>query len=518
MFIKTPSAAMLMQYLKLALLAVAATTALSHSTRQLADFDWDIHPKNGFPIIVFNDATQESEVVFKYKYAGTLTAEKVLQVNLYQSDCALPSDESLAFVEAVSGDELDVNIYIIQETIYNSVHYKDINATAAIIGFCLRVDYGFIDIDGNTDSVNFYETKNVTISVDLTENFTLTQIDFDRTSADNEAVNAQLYYPVEAYICSDDDSEVENPEPLIRGSSLRVCINIDDTVVTENIIVEDILTFVISQPNGTATDSVPINNAVTNALTGKVCRESGICNVRTQLQSKFFTDPNPGNLRVDGVAILAFGKASPNTEGNNAVRRLRAPIRGLITDDDVKAFMAAQQQRQQDSNEAGQSETARVSVVAGSSQRMLHDGAAQSEFVLEVGVQGIDGDSMIVVAGGGGGSMIVVAVVTFVVMLVVCGLGFLFCASRSRNEEEEETVKHDGSTASREPIQGHVPCPLHFLASTATAVEGISESTRTLPYAYDVREISTSTSSLPSEYTVEGISTSTRSLPCMYTE
>jgi hypothetical protein len=75
--------------------------------------------------------------------------------------------------------------------------------------------------------------------------------------------------------------------------------------------------------------------------------------------------------------------SSAPTDGT-ANRRLRAPIRGLLTSDDVKALMAAQQSR----DESGVSV---VSVVTDSSQRMLQDGAAQSEFGLEVGLQGING-------------------------------------------------------------------------------------------------------------------------------
>jgi hypothetical protein len=61
---------------------------------------------------------------------------------------------------------------------------------------------------------------------------------------------------------------------------------------------------------GTATDPETITNTVTDLLTDKVCRVSGIGNGKTQLQSKFFTDTNPGDLWVDSVAILAFGNAS----------------------------------------------------------------------------------------------------------------------------------------------------------------------------------------------------------------
>jgi hypothetical protein len=244
---------------------------------------------------------------------------------------------------------------------------------------------------------------------------------------------------VEAYICLDDNSEVTSPAALAQGSFLQVCIRIDDDVVTDNILVEDILIFVVSQPDGTATDSETITNAIADPLTEKVCRESGICNVKTQLQSKFFTDVNPGDLRVDGVAILAFGKASlmPSSAPTAAPvgRRLRAvPIRGLITNDDVKAFMAAQQQ-QNNNNE--------VSVVADSSvQRMLQDGAAQSEFGLEVALQGING---VPISDGqddsSDGSPILVAVVILILMASGCGFGFCcFTKRRSRKEEIKRSI------------------------------------------------------------------------------
>jgi hypothetical protein len=118
-------------------------------------------------------------------------------------------------------------------------------------------------------------------------------------------------------------------------------------------------------------------------------------------------------------------------------RRLRAPIRGLLTGDDVKAFMAAHQSR----GEAGISV---VSVVADSSQRMLQDGAAQSDFGLEVGLQGINGDSSgqdDSSTSSGGGSAIVVAVLSFILLAAGCGLLFFLCAKKLR-EEKGKIAKH----------------------------------------------------------------------------
>jgi hypothetical protein len=124
-------------------------------------------------------------VVFKYDYTGILTDRKYLEVNLYQKDCTSPSDESLVLDKVISGDELDIDIDVIQETISSSVHYQDVNATAAIVGFCIRVEYKFIDNDGNIDTVNFHQEV-VAINVDLTTDFTLTNINVELDSADNE--------------------------------------------------------------------------------------------------------------------------------------------------------------------------------------------------------------------------------------------------------------------------------------------------------------------------------------------
>ena len=321
--------------------------------------------------------------------------------------------------------------------LYGSVHYKDVNLTNAVIGFCLRIDYNYIDNDNNTESVNFYET-NVTINVDLTANFTLTEITAGRTVADNEAANADLDYPVEAYICMDDNSEVASSPALTQGSFLQVCIKIDNTVVTENVLVEDILLFVVSQPDGTVTDTRPIVNAQADPLTEKVCREGGICNVKTQLPSKFFTDINPADLRVDGMAILAFGKASlmPSSAPSASVaRRLRAPIRGLIIGDDVKAFMEAQRNMQDEASSA-------VAVAVPDSGRMLQ-AAAQSEFGLQVGLVGIGGEA----GGKGKGSSSSPAVAAVAVLVVLAGCVGLFFLPRQE--------KPEGGDHRREPHREH---------------------------------------------------------------
>jgi hypothetical protein len=294
---------MLIRYLHLAMLAATAfsqRTPMSANSndmdRQLGDFTWDIAPEDGYPIIGFNNSTEQGEVIFKYNFTGTLSDQKYLDAKLYQNDCVSAADRSLALINSTSGDEFDVDVDIIQETIKNSVHYKDLNGTAAIIGFCLRVDYNYADNDGNTEIVMFYET-NVTINVDLTANFTLTELVVDKRLASGDAVEAELDYGVEAYICLEDGSEVMEPEALGRGSALLFCVRTNANATTD-IMVTDVLSMTISQPGGSATGTSSIVNGATDPLTDKVCEE-GICSIKTQLSSKFFAAVIPDTIATE---------------------------------------------------------------------------------------------------------------------------------------------------------------------------------------------------------------------------
>jgi len=290
-----------------ALIALTLVTLAALANAQ-ADFAWGVASKKDYPIFVFDNDSTESEVEFKYDFEGTLSENKFLESKLYQNDCITPADASLAFIDSIVDNELTLDIDIIQETITDSVHYTSTDdlGTSAAISFCVRVDYYYKGLDGNVESINFHETL-VDISVDLTANFTLTSIATDRTNADAEDATAALDYPVVAYYCNDDNSEVD-AVALAQGSSLQVCVRMDESV-TEEVHVSDILTFVVSQPDGPASSTTTIEATETDPLTAKDCasNQDGICNVKTQLPSKFFVEPVPADLQVDGVAILAFG-------------------------------------------------------------------------------------------------------------------------------------------------------------------------------------------------------------------
>jgi hypothetical protein len=277
--------------------------------RQMADFSWDITPREGFPVIAFNDTTENSEVQFMYDYTGTLTVNKNISVLLYQYDCVTPADSSLVlYADYDTPGEISLDLDIIQDTIATSVVYNETDdATAATIEFCIRADYMF-----DSDSLNFYETV-ITINVDLTANFTLDAIQIERNGADD--ASSTLDCDVEIYYCYSNHTEVV-PAPMFRqGSTLDVCIRVveEDT----SCCIKDIAEMDVDQDQDGDGDwdahTDPITTMIADPLSSKLCSDD-VCFVKTQLPSKFFSVRNPKNLTLSGVAILKLcdaGLGSP---------------------------------------------------------------------------------------------------------------------------------------------------------------------------------------------------------------
>jgi hypothetical protein len=322
-------------FLALAILAIRQASS--------ADFDWDIAPLDGYPTIAFGNETNNNgnEITFKYSYTGNLSESKYMTSTLLEKYCNGTSDGSLIKIQRndTSPNQLEVDVDIMEETIRTSKHYtENADATQATISFCLRIDYNYND-GGTEESINFHETS-VTILVDLTANFTLAEINTGRTDATQMNETAQLDYPVTAYFCKDNYDEAGFPT-LTQGSLLQFCVKIDESV-DDPVFVADILEISLSQPGGNAAPSRPISNTINDPLTQKTCSELGICNVKHQLTSKWFMDPFPEPLQVDGVALLSFGIASsmPSAAPSSSRRELRAvPIRVHLHHEEIQRIM-----------------------------------------------------------------------------------------------------------------------------------------------------------------------------------
>jgi hypothetical protein len=299
------------------LTALLIVASLADVTTAAKDFDWNIQPREGFPTVAFNNSTETQEIVFLFD-TPLLYESKTYIVTLFEDDCQTIGSNAITYVDDASVDrELTVLVDVDQETISKSTYYTAFNTTNAVIGVCLRVDYL---LDG--ESVNYHET-NLAIDIDLTADFNLDSFTTIRVESEHDKFNGSLQFPVIAYHC--DEANIKQvPSPVLgQGEAMQFCVELDPAVVNENVFVVNILSIDLDQEKMdlSVTHKNIIDGAIPNALTAKLC-EDGICNIKTQLDSGWFSDSIPKDIQASGTAILAFGSLS-NDPGQ---RFLRVPI------------------------------------------------------------------------------------------------------------------------------------------------------------------------------------------------
>ena len=279
--------------------------------RGLADFNWEVQPEPDFPTISFEGASDESEIRFLYNYTGTTIPDvKYITHQLLQGDCKTPASTDAVVVsfsdDITAAKEYQVDVDILQQSVAGTPEYTDIDVTAAMINFCIRVDYVYKDGAEPLESINFHET-NVTISIDLTANFTLTAISVERIDADQVDENVALDCEVQAYFCNQAQENVGQPR-FVQGEIMTVCVEIADSDRALYHL-NDVLDMDLEQTKAdrlTIDRSDVIVDQQATGLSDKLCK-NGICTIRHQLASKFFDERAPNALDIAGVAICAFG-------------------------------------------------------------------------------------------------------------------------------------------------------------------------------------------------------------------
>jgi hypothetical protein len=100
-----------------------------------------------------------------------------------------------------------------------------------------------------------------------------------------------------AYHCNDSSDKLASRPNLAQGEALQLCVEIDATIGDTNIFLTDILSVDLDQTNmdQNVTHKNIIDETVPDFLTSKLC-QGGICNIKTQLGSRWFSDPIPGDI------------------------------------------------------------------------------------------------------------------------------------------------------------------------------------------------------------------------------
>ena len=323
----------------LALAAAVAAFPLFASADEM--FSWGITlDAPDYPTIMFDADNIDSELMFQYSYTGTIDpVNKYLTTEIFMEDClttAPNSPEALSFLTATETtnsftQKYSFDVDVRQDIISDSSYYTlSADAKSAVIKFCVRVDY----MTTGAESVNFHEVV-VTINVDLEAGFQIQSLT-KRDAADEALLSANLDYQVIAYFCDDQDIEID-PPLFAQGDVLQYCVRVTEELEQQGIYVKDIIEANITQlgDSDLAAEMTVghIWERQDDPLTLHNC-PNGKCNVMGQLVSKWFDDPSPGALQVDGIALLGFG--DPNG--------YFTPVDSVVVDPDTGDLLADPEQ------------------------------------------------------------------------------------------------------------------------------------------------------------------------------
>ncbi len=210
--------------------------------------------------------------------------------------------------------EITFDVDILQATITNTPEYIEAaDGLSADIVFCVRGDYYWGDITEDfKESVNFHET-NVTITADLTANFTLTAVNVDRDAASAAEENIEIDCSVTAYFCDETNNNLGQPT-FTQGDIMTVCVKVAQEDVGKYHL-DDVIAMNLQQDK--ADESIATSDVILNRspspLSSKHCK-NGVCKMRHLIQSKFFDEQDPKNLDLAGIALCGFGPAPDFTD------------------------------------------------------------------------------------------------------------------------------------------------------------------------------------------------------------
>jgi len=198
---------------------------------------------------------------------------------------------------------------LIDSVAYNEV--TDETGTTATIQFCMR--FGLFTNGDTPIEVNFLETI-ITLSIDLTSNFSINSVDV--ASKEKIVQSAEAVYKVEGFQCNDSNerlSEIEVSVARNQGSVIRLCVQPDQEARDQNIVMKSINSFVFNRDYGTpigivTQSAVEDGEAATNFLTELDCTEGSlVCVFETVLFASMFMAP--GAVTGSGEASMQFGTA-----------------------------------------------------------------------------------------------------------------------------------------------------------------------------------------------------------------
>jgi len=254
--------------------------------------------------IIINSMMDATVYSIDCKKGGVIIPSSDMSVNLVPDNVPPGTGENQR--------DVYVDLVLAPDNLINSVAYNEVTdetGTTATIQFCMR--FG-LSTNGDTPiEVNFLETV-ITLSIDLTSNFSITSIDVE--SKEKILQTAEVAYRVESFQCNRSNgrlSEIELSVARNQGAVIRLCVQPDQEARDQDIVMKSINSFIFNRnygtPIGIVTQSaIEDGEAATNFLTELDCTEGSlVCVFETVLFASMFMAP--GSVTGSGVASMQFG-------------------------------------------------------------------------------------------------------------------------------------------------------------------------------------------------------------------
>ncbi|KAI2492555.1 hypothetical protein MHU86_22006 [Fragilaria crotonensis] len=240
--------------------------------------------------------TSTSEIQLTYEMANHDPA-----VRVFKADCTTAATAVTAMLQtpvAIQGSThltLPVALDIDQTQVSTSNIWRTVDSTTAMIELCVRVDL----LDGTGTSYNFNE-KQLYVTVDLTQGFTIAAVDVNRDAAGVDNTNANTDYGLT--VCQCNQTSICSNNPIAQGDAAFLCIK---TTAGSGVEVSSIQQLNYTQAG--VIEIPAIDNGTGNGLTD-VVHQGTIARVQSQLPSILF---DPANVNIplvgNGVVVVNFG-------------------------------------------------------------------------------------------------------------------------------------------------------------------------------------------------------------------
>jgi len=290
--------------------SVTGITVADVSVAVIFNMDASINYVSNCTHIEFSDTTASEEIALCYNIS-----DKNATVRLFDKTCteeltstaglSLSSMERVDGTPATTNDDLTVKIDVngtamSDVTSDNNIWSYDADTKIGKIEFCVR-----IDLLVESTSINFHENQ-LTIDVDMSNDFQLVSISTMRVEADVEETEAETNITLNGFQCEDSTGTVSNAV-MSQGKVLGLCVEMVAPATGVKLVSVSSLDFV--QDGGASSSPIVDGTVVGIAEANCEYKNRTLCFIQAIITSEFYNQEYADlPMTVSGSVIFEFAR------------------------------------------------------------------------------------------------------------------------------------------------------------------------------------------------------------------